>query len=258
MSTAPLLPSTHAKPRSPPLDPEYDLESLLPPGPASVATASPATRLAFLRKVYSILALQLALTAAIALFLSENSLCRNFLVRAPWVPLALLLPTLALLIALHVFRESHPLNMWLLLGFTLCEAGAVGSIVAVYVAAEMGGIVIEALGLTVAVFLGLTAYCFWSRKDFSFLGGYLFSALVILMVASLGNAVLESFGVHTPLRMLTNGVFGALVMSGYILFDTSLLINKLNPDQYIEAVISLYLDIINLFLQILQALTPRN
>mmetsp|Transcript_5587 Transcript_5587/g.13493 ORF Transcript_5587/g.13493 Transcript_5587/m.13493 type:complete len:80 (-) Transcript_5587:524-763(-) len=43
-----------------------------------------------------------------------------------------------------------------------------------------------------------------------------------------------------------------------ILFDTSLLINKLNPDQYIEAVISLYLDIINLFLQILQALTPRN
>jgi len=87
-------------------------------------------------------------------------------------------------------------------------------------------------------------------QDFSWLGGGLFAALFVLLFWSLLNSIM-GFGMGG--RMIFSLV-GALIFIGYILYDTSNLIHVHGPDDYIIATVSLYLDIINLFLYLLQLL----
>jgi FtsH-binding integral membrane protein len=84
--------------------------------------------------------------------------------------------------------------------------------------------------------------------DFTFLGGALFSCLTCLIIWGALNAI---FGWHAS---WVYALLGALVFCGYILFDTSRIVHKFGYDDYIIAAIDLYLDIINLFLFILDLL----
>ncbi|GJT44067.1 cullin, conserved site-containing protein [Tanacetum coccineum] len=117
----------------------------------------------------------------------------------------------------------------------------------------LGKIVLEALILTSAVVTSLTAYTFWASKkgkDFSFLGPILFTSLVILLVTSFMQMVF-------PLGPTSNAIiggFGAVIFSGYIIYDTENLIKRFTYDEYIWASVTLYLDILNLFLTILRML----
>merc|ERR1719271_1329377 len=119
-----------------------------------------------------------------------------------------------------------------------------------YYEQHYGPVVLQALVLTAAVFISLTSYVLVTKKDFSFLGGALFAGLIILIVWSLLNAFFD-FGLGG--RMVFS-LAGALVFVGYILYDTSLLMHHLGPDDYIIAAVTLYLDIINLFLYLLEIL----
>lgn len=233
---------------------DIDLEAA---GAASLASHEgavfhlpPTVRAGFLRKVYSILSLQLLLTAAGAALFMFHEGVRTFVLSTPTMFYAAIFAPIVLLMMLSCYRTSHPTNVILLGAFTLCEAYTVGVVCAVYYASGLGLIVFQALLLTAAVFLSLTAYVLTTKKDFSWLGGGLFAVLCILLFWGVLNIFFD-FGSGAR---LVYSLVGAILFSGYILYDTSEILHRLGPDDYIEASISLYLDIINLFLYLLEIL----
>jgi FtsH-binding integral membrane protein len=213
----------------------------------------PQLRNAFLRRVYGILSVQLIVTLGVAMLCMFSEPVRLFSVaHTQAVVWGTFIPTLAILIALAFLKNKHPWNTVLLCCFTVLESWVIGVICAIYHSQGIGIIVAEAAGLTLAVFLSLTAYCLISKRDFSFLGGFLFAGLFLLMGWGLLNML---FGWHTTWLY---SLLGAVLFCGYILFDTYQISQKYEVDDYIIASIDLYLDIINLFLFILQLLYSRN
>eukprot|EP00172_Hildenbrandia_rubra_P003926 Plantae.Rhodophyta-Hildenbrandia_rubra.ctg6997.p1 GENE.Plantae.Rhodophyta-Hildenbrandia_rubra.ctg6997~~Plantae.Rhodophyta-Hildenbrandia_rubra.ctg6997.p1 ORF type:complete len:268 (+),score=32.77 Plantae.Rhodophyta-Hildenbrandia_rubra.ctg6997:63-866(+) len=222
----------------------------------SVATCSAAVRLGFLRKVYSILSLQLILTTFISACYMLVAPLRHFVLAAE-APLLVLgfVGTLGTLVALMCLKDVHPTNMYLLAGFTLFESHMIGLVCARYAEEGIGYLVLEAFVITMSIFLGITAYCFVSKKDFSFLGGFLFAGLMAIIGASVINLIMGVTGHYSKSFAFIVSIGGALLFTGFILYDSSLIMTKLSPDEYILAAINLYLDILNLFLYILQILS---
>ncbi|KAM4746942.1 protein lifeguard 4 [Rhinophrynus dorsalis] len=215
----------------------------------NVASASIQIRMDFLRKVYSILSVQVLLTTITAgIFLYFESI-RTFVHESPALLLISAIGSLGTIIALTIYRHQHPVNLYLLFGFTLLEAVTVAIAVTFYEVA----VVLQAFILTTAVFLGLTAYTFQSKRDFSKFGAGLFAGLWILILAGF----LRLFFYSETIDLVIAGS-GALLFCGFIIFDTHLLMHKLSPEEHILASINLYLDIINLFLHLLRLLEAFN
>jgi modulator of FtsH protease len=131
-----------------------------------------------------------------------------------------------------------------LLGFGL------GPMLSYYLAMPNGPqTVATALGGTGLIFLGLSGYALTTRKDFSFMGGFLFMGLIVVLVAMIANIFLE-----IPALSLALSAIIVLLMSGLILFDTSRIVNG-GETNYLRATVALYLDIYNLFIHLLSLLT---
>jgi modulator of FtsH protease len=129
------------------------------------------------------------------------------------------------------------------MGYTL------GPIIGHYLALPNGGqTVMLAMSGTGAVFLGLSAYAVISRKDFSFMGGFLAVGVLVAFLASLAGVFLQ-----IPALSLTISAAFVLLMSGLILFETSNIIHG-GETNYIMATVSLFVSIYNLFLSLLQLL----
>jgi modulator of FtsH protease len=109
-------------------------------------------------------------------------------------------------------------------------------------------IVMTAMGGTGAIFLGLSAYALTTRKDFSFLAGFLMVGMFVVIGAMLANLFL---GIPAMALALDVGII--MIMSGFILFQTSALING-GETNYIMATASLFLSILNLFQALLHLL----
>ncbi|MDD3575700.1 Bax inhibitor-1/YccA family protein [Halothiobacillus sp.] len=109
-------------------------------------------------------------------------------------------------------------------------------------------IVMTALGGTGAIFLALSAYALISRRDFSFMGGFLMVGMIVVLLAMLGNLFFD-------LPALSMALSGAviLLMSGFILYDTSRMVNA-GEDNYLMMTVSLYLSIFNIFVSLLNIL----
>ncbi|XP_028012261.2 protein lifeguard 4 isoform X2 [Eptesicus fuscus] len=136
-----------------------------------VASASVHIRMAFLRKVYTILSLQVLLTTVTSAFFLYFESIRTFVHESPALILVFAIGSLGSIFALILHRHKHPLNLYLLFGFTLLEALTVACVVTFYDVY----IILQAFVLTTAVFLGLTMYTLQSKKDFSKFGaGYFF------------------------------------------------------------------------------------
>ncbi len=215
-----------------------------------VAHGSAAIKAAVIRQVYTILSMQLLLTVAGCAFFMFYQPARAFALSSTAVFYVALFVPLGILLALHCYKDSHPTNMYLLGAFTLAEAYTLGVICAIYYQAGYGVLVLQALLLTAAVFVSLTTYVFVTKHDFSWMGAALTVGLVILILSSF---MFMFFNFGSGARMVFS-VGGALLFSGYILYDTSVILHKLGPDDYIVAAINLYLDIVNLFLYLLQIL----
>ena len=208
-------------------------------------------RLGFIRKVYGILTCQLALTTIVCSVLALNGACRRFVMTTPSLMYIGMFGSFGVLIALMMFKNQHPLNAQLLFVWTLMEAYTVGVVCASYTAAGQGRIVVEALVLTASIFAVLTAYTFQSKRDWSFMEAGLMSGLWLLIFWGL-------FSLFFP--ALAGGVYsllGALIFSGFIIFDTWQITERFGYDDHILASITLYLDILNLFLFILRLLSDR-
>lgn len=108
------------------------------------------------------------------------------------------------------------------------------------------GAVMTAAVLTTAVTLALTAYVHKTGRDFTRMGGFLFAGLIVVLLASVA-------AVFVPAMQVGVSAVAALLFSGFILFDTSRLIRG-EEDNYVMAACSMYLNVLNLFLSILQLL----
>jgi modulator of FtsH protease len=118
-------------------------------------------------------------------------------------------------------------------------------------------IVMQSLGATAVVFVGLSAYVLTTRKDFSFMGGFLMAGLLIAVVGMLALLVAGLFGYQFSGASLALSGLVAMLMCGFILFDTSRIVNG-GETNYIMATVSLYLNIYNLFVSLLQLIGFAN
>jgi len=217
---------------------------------AEMDRASDLVKAGFISRVYGILSVQLFLTVASSAFFMFHEPTRAFVLANHGMLLTASILPFGFLLGLQCYKDSHPTNMLLLGGFTVSMSYMTGVVCAAYYQQGLGLVVLQALVLTAAVFISLTTYAHISKKDFSFLGAGLFAGLWILIIWSLLNWFFD-FGVGG--RMVFSLV-GALIFVGYILYDTSMIIHHLGPDDAIVAAISLYLDLINLFLYLLEFL----
>lgn len=128
-----------------------------------------------------------------------------------------------------------------LLGF------GIGPMVAYYLAVNPS-IVMTALGGTGVIFLGLSGYALTTRKDFSFMGGFLMVGMLVIVGASLLNIFM---GIPALSLAVSAGVI--MIMSGFILYQTSSLIHG-GETNYIMATASLFLSILNIFTSLLHLL----
>jgi FtsH-binding integral membrane protein len=147
-------------------------------------------------------------------------------------------------------RHSYPTNLLFLSAFTLTEAYTISVIVSFYDTK----IVVNAVVLTAGIFVFLTLFACQTKYDFTSWMPYLFGALWGLVLFGF-MAMFLPFG---STGELVYGAIGALVFSGYILVDTQLVLRHHHVEEEIAAAISLYLDIINLFLSILRILNSQN
>ena len=134
--------------------------------------------------------------------------------------------------------------------FTGVMGASIGPMLNHYLAMPNGpALVMQALGGTAVVFFGLSAYALTTRKDFSYMGGFLMVGLLVAVVAMIANIFLA-----IPALSLTISAAVVMIMSGLILFDTSRIVNG-GETNYIRATVSLYLNIYNLFIHLLHLLT---
>jgi modulator of FtsH protease len=129
------------------------------------------------------------------------------------------------------------------MGYTL------GPILNAYLAMANGGqIVMTAMGATGAIFLGLSGYALTTRRNFSFMGGFLLVGILVAFLAGLGAVLFEMPG----LSLAVSSMF-VLLMAGLILYETSNIIHG-GETNYIMATYGLYLSIFNIFISLLQLL----
>ncbi|MEH6550852.1 MAG: Bax inhibitor-1/YccA family protein [Pseudomonadales bacterium] len=126
---------------------------------------------------------------------------------------------------------------------------SLGPMLSYYLAMPNGpGMVMQALGGTAIIFFALSGYALVSRKDFSFMGGFLFVGLIVVLLASIANIFFQM-----PAMYLATSSAIILIMSGLILFDTSRIIHG-GETNYIRATVSLYLSLYNIFIHLLSLL----
>ena len=147
-------------------------------------------------------------------------------------------------------RKSYPTNLSFLGAFTALEAYSISVIVTFYET----NIVLLALVLTAGIFVALTLFACQTKYDFTSWMPYLFGGLWILILFGFVGAF---FPYNDKMEMIYGSV-AALIFSGYILVDTQLVMRHYHVEEEIAAAISLYLDIINLFLAILRILNSQS
>lgn len=156
-----------------------------------------------------------------------------------------LLGYFGLLFAVSKFRNSA-LGLVMVFALTGFMGYTLGPILNSYLALPNGGqLVMTAMGATGVIFLGLSAYALTSRKDFSFIGGFLMVGILVGFVAGLGAVFFE-----LPGLLLAVSAMFVLLMSGLILYETSNIIHG-GETNYIMATVTLFVSIFNLFTSLL-------
>ena len=119
-----------------------------------------------------------------------------------------------------------------------------------------GVLIMSALGGTGLIFGSLSVYALTTKKDFSFMGGFLYSGLMVLIITGIGGIAAAAMGYDVSVLQLGMSAATILVFSGLVLYDTSRIIHR-GETNYIMATVELYLDILNIFLALLRLLSRR-
>jgi len=219
-------------------------------GAGNFAFSEKSIRLAFIRKVYGILTVQLGVTIAIiSMFFFWNDLAL-YTRENNWLFYVALALTLVCIIALGCcpgVRRTFPMNFIFLGIFTICEGFLLGVVSSRYSTET----VLIAAGVCAVVVFSLTIFAFQTKIDFTMCGGFLFVAVIVLFCFGFGMIFW-----HNKVAYLVYSCLGALIFSMYIVFDTQLMLGgkhkySISPEEHIFAALNLYLDIVQLFMFIL-------
>ena len=167
-------------------------------------------------------------------------------------PFITMICTFAPLVAALKLREAFPANLGLVLLFTFVEGLAISPVLFFY-GQKNPGIVTQAALLTGSTFGVLTLYAWVSRRDFSAWGGFFTIGLWVLIATSLLNLFFRN---QTASLWISGAA--VLVFGGLLVFDTWRLRNVFGPNDYVQAAVTIYLDLLNMFLAILNLLGGRN
>jgi modulator of FtsH protease len=194
-----------------------------------------------LRNTYMLLSMTLlfsAVTASISMAMNLPS----------GAALVLMLVSFGMIFWVHKTADSAQ-GLVAIFAFTGCMGAALGPMLNHYLALASGpALVMQALGGTALIFLSLSGYVLTTRKDFSFMGGFLFTGLIVAIIAMVAN-----FFFAIPALSMALSAAIIMIMSGLILFDTSRIIHG-GETNYIRATIGLYLNIYNIFTSLLHLL----
>jgi modulator of FtsH protease len=173
----------------------------------------------------------------------------SFLAQYPIMgPLLMFGVMMAMLFGVSALRNS-PMGVILLLGFTFVAGIFLGPILQVALSLRNGSQLVGlAAGGTGLIFMTLATYATVSKRDFSFMGKFLFIGLILLVVASLANLFFQ-----IPALSLTISAIAVLLFSAYLLFDISRIVNG-GETNYVMATMSVYLNLYNLFINLLNLL----
>ena len=203
----------------------------------------------FIYKVFGIVTYQMILLFVMVYLGFISKTFREWLLTSVTMLIITLILVIVCLFA-PIFRPSLfkqvPTNYILLTLFTLSYSWWI----AAYTVSFTQSSVLFSLFLTVTMVLSLTIYAFVTKKDFSSMGAFLFTALSMLIVASL----IQIF-VQIRLLYLIELYGGLIIFCIYLIYDVQLIVgkgnNKFGEDDYILAALNLYLDIIGIFVRIL-------
>ena len=211
---------------------------LYPVGQAPVQDVQSVEVQKVLRNTYALLAMTLMFSAAVA------SAAVSFKWASPGLVLTMV-GYFGLLFAIHKLQNSA----WALpavFGLTGFMGYTLGPLLSHYVALPGGAQTISlALGATGLSFLGLSAYVLTTRKDFSFMGGFLFMGMIVALIAGLAAMFLD-----IPALGLAVSAIVALLSAGMILFETSQIVNG-GERNYVLATVSLFVSLFNMFTSLL-------
>ncbi|KAL2809598.1 inhibitor of apoptosis-promoting Bax1-domain-containing protein [Aspergillus granulosus] len=216
----------------------------------TVAEATLPIRMQFIRKVYAILTVQLLLTTVMSSISFFSESYRHWIQSHFWIMIVSVFGALGFLLVTYWKRKSYPANLLFLSGFTILEAYSISVVTSFY----ESEIVVQALILTLGLFVALTLFACQTKYDFTNWMPYLAGSLWFLILFGF-------VGAFVPFSSTTNLIYGglaALIFSGYILVDTQLILRHFHVEEEIAASISLYLDVLNLFLAILRILNNQN
>ena len=199
-----------------------------------------------LRNTYGLLSLTLLFSAITAgLAMASNALPLN--------PFIVLIGYFGLLFLTTKTRNSGwgLISVFALTGFM---GYTLGPIINFYLHNQLNGheVVISALGGTGIIFLALSLYALISKKDFTFMSGFIMTGLIVAFLASIGALFF-----HMPALSLAVSAAFILLSSGVILIQTGQIING-GETNYIMATVTLYVSLYNIFLSLLQLLSALN
>ena len=214
--------------------------------PVPAAHVSVPERMAFLRKIYGLLSISVFMAAAASWMTLGNE---SFLRTVYSNMLLFIILEFAAIFFTFWARKRETLGLIALFSFTILTGITTAPILLVYT----GATITKAAFLTGLTFAGLSFYTIVSKKDFSFLGGILTVSLIVLIIGGLLNAFLFK---SSAVSFLYSAA-GVFIFSGFILYDTSNILRRYPTDEYISATLTLYLDVLNLFLMLLNLLGGR-
>jgi modulator of FtsH protease len=194
-----------------------------------------------LRNTYFLLGLTLAFSALTAVIAMAMNL-------SPIASIVCFVAGFIMLFVVNKKADSASGLFWVF-GFAGAMGASLGPLLNAYAGLANGpGLIMQALGGTAVIFFSLSAYVLTTRKDFSFMGGFLMVGLIVALVAIIANIFLA-----IPALSLAISAAIIMIMSGFILFDTSRIING-GETNYIRATVGLYLNIFNIFVHLLSLL----
>ncbi len=203
---------------------------------AAVATSAESV-VTYLKQVYSLLAASLLVAVAAGWV----GMRLPFAYEHPYILMFMFLGAIFL-----AFKVQNTATLFLATGIS---GVSVGPIIAMYIGAGMSHIVGQAVFLTGGIFIGLTFYAMTTKKDFSWMGGMLFAGLIVVILGGLINIFVGSTAMSFGLSAI-----GAMVFSGMILWETQQLRDNPWAVPPTVAALSMYLNILNLFLSLLRIL----
>lgn len=218
--------------------------------PMMLAECPAEVRAGFTRKVYMLMCIQLLLTSGISSLLMFEPTVRTFAVHNLAILYAVLIGSMCLMCPLMTYKDVHPLNLILLMVLTILQGYVVGVVCAAYMSVGLGTLIAWAFTTTTLVFGLLSAYVHVSRIELSYVGGTLSAALFALLFLGL-----VGFFMPTYIIQAVSVALGIVVFSGFVLYDTSMMLHQISVDDAIVASVQLYLDFLNLFLCILNCLS---